>query len=234
MARIAAALWIAGWLLASPLAAAEPVDLGNREPRWIWIRFEVSPPDQPASTDARYSPPQSAWLEPTEDGAALRVTLPGATVESQLLASEEPVAGSFSDFRWSIDPGTGHVLSATLEGTVMRRLDFGIATARVPAKLRFEMSTLRPAGFRSKRRLLGQPVNRYCVPDPSSDCVAVPPRRYDPATGYVNAVGSVAIDSRIMRLTTFSTLGEARLSEVAPVGTAPRGEPGLPATDRKL
>ncbi len=214
--------WVAlASILAPAGAQAEPVDLANATPRWVWVRFEISPPELPGQTDAQYTSPQAAWFEPSDDGAEVRMTVSGSTVESDLLAHQDPVAGSFSDFRWSIDPRTGHVLSATLEGEVVRHLDFGVAKAKVPAKVRFEMSTLRAAGFRSTRRILGETVNRYCTPPGARSCTAVEPRQYDPETGYVNAVGSVQVDSRIMRLKTFSTLGEARLSEMDPSEAGP-------------
>lgn len=202
-------------LLAVTLAAkatAAPMDLSDATPRWVAVRFETSPAEQPARTDVVYGPPLAAWLEPEAEGARVRVAIPGHEVETRLVADHEPVPGTFSDFVWSFDPATGDVRS-TMDGTVMRTLHWGIAHLRTQAQLHFRMDTLHVAGFRKPRRLLGQSVVDYCDPDAQRDCVRVRPRRYDPATGYVNAVGPIEVENALIGVRTFSTLGEAIFSE---------------------
>ncbi|NNL65599.1 MAG: hypothetical protein HKP30_05105 [Myxococcales bacterium] len=212
--RVCAGLLVAALaaLLASA-ARAEPMDLADPDARWVSVRFEVSPPDRPGQTDAVYSAPIAAWLEPDPRAKVSRLTIPGHAIEAELLAAHDPVPGSFSDFVWSFDTVTGHVLSAELEGRVVRTLDWGLVRTPLQARIRFQMNTLRAAGFRSERRLMGQRVNRYCEPGPPAGCIAVAPSRYDGRTGYVNAVGRVDVETRLLRIQTFSTLGEARFSE---------------------
>jgi len=209
--RLAAALVA---VAAAASSSADPMDLANAEPRWVTVRFEVSPAEEPGRTDAVYGPPLSAWAEPEPDAARLRVTIPGRAVETHLVAGHDPVPGTFSDFVWSFDRATGHVHSATVEGTVVRTLDWGVARTRAKARLRFRMDTLHAAGFRTPRRVLGQPVSYFCDPDARDDCVRVRPHRYDPATGYVNAVGPIEVENPVLGMRTFSTLGEARFSEL--------------------
>jgi hypothetical protein len=216
---------LAGLAVGGVARAAPPMDLANAEPRWVEVRFEISPAEHPGRTDAVYSRPLSAWLEPEADDARLRVTISGPTVESHLVAEQEPVPGSFSDFVWSFDRSTGHVHSATVEGIVIRTLDWGIARTRARARLRFRMDTLRAAGFRTPRSVLGQPVSYFCDPDARDDCVRVRPHRYDRATGYVNAVGPIEVENPVLGMRTFSTLGEARFHEIEATA-ADDGAPG--------
>jgi len=220
--RVGAARWVAMATLATVLAGAgaaaeAPMDLADDEARWVSVRFEMSPVDRPRQVDAVYSAPLRGWLEPAAE-AVRRLTIPAASVET-LLADEDPVPGTFSDFVWSFDPETGHVLSATLEGRVVRTLDWRVATTRTAARLRFRMDTLRAAGYRAPRRMLGETVMLYCDPGPGpgadDDCAPLHPRRYDPETGYVHAVGPIDVQAPIMRMRTLSTLSEARFSEWA-------------------
>jgi len=212
--RAALVALVAAAPVALAAAAAEPMDLANPEPRWVAVRFEVSPAEEPGRIDAVYGPPVTAWLEPEDDAAWLRVTIPGHAVESHIVAGHHPVPGTFSDFVWRFDRPTGNVQSATMEGIVVRTLDWGLARTRTNLRLRFHMDTLHAAGFREPRRVLGQSVSYFCDPDARDDCVRVRPRRYDPVTGYVNAVGSIDVENAVLGVRTFSTLGEAMFSEL--------------------
>ena len=216
-----AGLLAAAWLAAP--AAAEPMDLTNAKARWVSIRFEMSPPGQPGQTNAVYIAPIQAWLEPADDSPHRRVIIARDVVEARLLEGYDPVPGTFSDYVWAFDAETGHVLSAALAGTVNRTLDWGIVRTHVKAKVSFRMDTLGSAGYRKPRSFLGQPVNYFCEPGSSEGCVAVAAQRYDAATGYVNAVGTIEVESLIKRLRTFSTIGEAIFSEIdGDVGSEPR------------
>jgi hypothetical protein len=189
------------------------MDLRDPEPRWVQVRFELSPPDRPGQTDTVYSPPFAAWLEPGERPGEVRVTVDGRTVEQHLLPEHEPRPGSFSDFVWVFDGETGHVRSAKVSGLVNRRLRLGLTSWKVTARIRVEMSTRNDAGFTQPSQLLGQRVHRFCAASDTGACTLVPARAYDPITGYVNAVGEIGANSGPVELRSFSPLGEAIFSE---------------------
>ena len=199
----------------APLQAlAEPMDLRDPEPRWVQVRFELSPPDRPGQTDTVYSPPFAAWLEPGERPGEVSVSVDGRTVEQHLLPDHEPRPGSFSDFVWIFDVETGHVRSAKVSGAVHQRLRLGLASWKVTARIRVEMNTRSDAGFTQPANLMGQRVRRFCAAADSGPCTLVPARTYDPITGYVNAVGAIGADSGPIRFESFSPLGEAIFSEL--------------------
>ena len=70
-------------------AAAEPMDLRNPEPRWVNVRFEMSPADLPGQTDTVYSDPVAAWLEPGSGDPERTVTIDGGVVEERLLKAKK-------------------------------------------------------------------------------------------------------------------------------------------------
>jgi len=142
-------------------ALAVPMDLRDPEPRWVQVRFELSPPDRPGQTDSVYSPPFAAWLEPGERPGEVSVTVDGRTVEQHLLTEHEPRPGSFSNFVWIFDAETGHVRSAKVSGAVRRRLHLGLTSWKVTARIHVEMDTRGDAGFTQASNLLGQPVHRF-------------------------------------------------------------------------
>jgi hypothetical protein len=200
--------------LAATNASAEPVDLGNPAPRWIEARFEISPPDRPGQIDTVYTEPFAAWFAPGQEPGEVTVLVDGGVVEKHLLQGEEPRPGSFSDFVWVFDAETGHVRSATVSGTLIRRLRLGLTTCDVDAQVRIRMDTRGRAGFKQRRQLLGQEYHRFCVGDGPSPCTLVEPRPYDPFSGYVNAVGEISAHSGLVQVHGFSPLGEAIFSEL--------------------
>jgi hypothetical protein len=214
LARSGAALAAAA--LGASAAAAEPMNLANPEPRAVWVRFEVSPPEHPTRTDALYSPALPAQLAPGPLPGQLSVTVPGRLVERHLLADHAPVPGSFSDFVWVFDAQSGHVRSARVSGVLVQSVRVGLGTWSVAAPIRIEMDTASPAGFEDARQLFGRSVHRFCVPNASRGCQAVAARPYDPATGYVNALGAISADSGLVQIRSFSPLGEAVFSEAEP------------------
>jgi hypothetical protein len=195
-------------------ALAEPMDLRDPEPRWVQVRFELSPPDRPDQTDTVYSPPFAAWLEPGERPGEVSVTVDGRTVEQHLLPEHEPRPGSFSNFVWIFDAETGHVRSAKVSGAVRRLLRLGLTSWKVTARIHVEMDTRGDAGFTQASDLLGQRVHRFCTAADAGPCTLVPARTYDPITGYVNAVGAIGANSGPIRFESFSPLGEAIFSEL--------------------
>jgi hypothetical protein len=215
----------------APLQAlAEPMDLRDPEPRWVQVRFELSPPDRPGQTDTVYSPPFAAWLEPGQRPGEVSVSVDGRTVEQHLLSDHEPRPGSFSDFVWIFDTETGHVRSAKVSGSINRRLRLGRTRWKVTARIRIEMSTRSDAGFTQPAQLFGQQVHRFCVASDTGPCTLVTARAYDPLTGYVNAVGAIGAKSGAVRFQSFSPLGEAIFSELEPPPDGSWPEPLLAAS----
>lgn len=195
----------------SPVVA-EPLDLRDAEPRPVQVVFEVSPPDSPGGLDATYGQAARAWFEPgpAEGQATLRV--PSAEME-RVLSHHHPVPGSFSDFVWLFDVESGHVLSAHVSGEFVKEVDWGLFSTNVVTETETQLGTRIRAGFRPPRHRLGHLVFEFCREE--ADCTPVPAHPYDPFTGYVNAVGSIAARTRAGPASVnFSPLGEAILSEL--------------------
>lgn len=217
---------LAPWpALASP--PGEPMRLDDPRPRWVGVRFEVSPADRPDQLDRVYTPGIRAWLEPDAVPGRLRVSIPGADVERMLLVGEDPVPGSFGSFVWVFDAASGHVVSAELRGTLIKTLDWGPFTSRVRTPIRVAMRTAAAAGFEPPRVVLGQRLHGFCERAGSPDCTLVAGVRYDRSRGYVNAVGSLAVEFRGITLRTFSPLGEARFSELPASGRDSDADPQI-------
>ena len=174
------------------------------------VRFEVSPADRPAELRHRFTPAIPAQLEPGSEAGLVQVRIDGRFVEQYLLPDQRASAGSFSDFVWTFDAETGDVRSATLSGVLLREIGFGLGTTDTWIDVRLD--TRRDVGFES-RRFLGQTYHRLC-PAPEPDrCTVVEARRYDPASGYVNAVGGLEARSGRLRIQSFAPFGEAIFSE---------------------
>jgi hypothetical protein len=212
----AATLALAVLAVAPGAVRAEPMDLGNGAARWVTVRVELSPAEHPAQTDTSYSPALPAWLEPGLREGEVRVTVAGSLVERHLMPGQDVVPGSFSDFVWVFDSATGHVRSATVSGIVRQTIQVGLGTWTVELPIRVAMDTERRAGVEAPRRLFGRELHRFCRPARSRSCREVLPRPYDASTGYVNALGPVSADSRLVRIHSFSPLGEAVFSEAEP------------------
>lgn len=213
-------------LLPAAGGAAEPLRLADPAPRWVAVRFEISPAAAPGQLDHRYSEPLHAWLEPLADPNRVRVRVPGPSVALRLFGDQNPEPESFSDFVWEFDAASGAVLSAAVSGTVRPELHLGFVRSRTRAEVEVSMTTLEVGGFEPTRRVLGQTVHRFCrVRSPR--CRTVETARLDPETGYVNAVGPLRVRSRWAELEQFSPLGEAIFEELPPSHAA-HGAP--PAT----
>lgn len=207
---------IAGALLATATAGAEPVDLHDPTARWIEVRFEVSPPDEPGRLDSRWSRSRIAYLEPHPERGSVEIRIPTEEIEAHLATTgADTIPGSFSDFVWTIDTDTGHVLAARLTGRVREHLSIGPIRTSALVRIEVDMTTQGPAGFRSGVGILGLQTHAYCAPAEVEEegCTPVPPTRFDPDSGYVNAVGSVLAATRLARIRAFSPLGEVRFDE---------------------
>ncbi len=197
-------------------AGAEPLNLFDSRPREVVVSFEISPREVPAQLNTTYSQGFRAFVEPGLRNSELRVVVPADTVEAFLLGDQTPIPQSFSDFVWTFDIETGHVVSARLSGRVRPKLNWGFVTSRTQADIEIEMGTARIGGFKRPLRVLGQLVFRYCSKPEDSSCQLVEAMPLDRTTGYVNAVGEVWVHSSFLDLWNFSPMGEAIFLELDP------------------
>ena len=202
---------------------AEPLDLTNVHPRRIEVRFETSPADEPGSLDQEWSNLRAAYLEPGSTQSQVQIRIPAAEVEEQLRSEgTDAIAGTFSDFVWTLDTATGHVLAAGLSGRVREPIRIGLIRSSAQVEIRVEMATTaeQSAGFEPDAALMGVRTNRFCAPESlDPGCVGVAPIRFDPARGYVNAVGSLRAKSAFVEIRAFSPLGEVEFLEISRGGT---------------
>jgi len=212
LARLAIAALVVITVADAAARAAEPMDLRDPQPRWLSVRFENSPSDQPGQLATHYTAELPAWFEPDRASSRVRVTIAGSAVETGWFKAHRLRAGSFSDFVWTFDSPSGDVVSARLRGTLIRRLDFGVFGSDVDLPFEAEMTTRSAVGFEAGRRTLGQLVFPLCE-RAERGCTLVAPVRYDVRTGYVNAVGSIVARAMGVAARTFSPLGEAIFME---------------------
>lgn len=196
---------------------AEPLDLQDPTARWIDVRFEVSPADEPGRLDSRWSPSRVAYLESDPAESVVRIRVPTEEIEAHLRTTgRDAIPGSFSDFVWTLDARTGHVLAAELRGQVRERFSLGPIRSSALVEIHVEMTTRSVGGYMPGRGILGLQTNAFCAPSQrSSDCVAVEPSRFDPQSGYVNAVGPLVAATGLTRIRAFSPLGEVQFRERA-------------------
>ena len=154
-----------GWL-AAQASIAVPLDLADETPRWIEVRFEVSPADQPGSLDREWSVIRPARLEWHAHEGVLRIHIPAPEIEAHLRSTgTDAIAGSFSEFVWTLDPKTGHVVDAVLSGRVVESIRLGPFRATTQVAIRVDMDTRGAAGFEPDHGILGVSTNRFCTPD---------------------------------------------------------------------
>jgi hypothetical protein len=211
--------WLAAALaVVAGSAAGEPLDLRDPRPRLVSVRFELSPADRPGQLDSVWSVPFAGWLEPVEGAGEVRIRIDGGIVERHLLRDYDPKPGSFSDFVWRIDTATGHVRQASVAGRLARRLRLGFTSWHVDADIRVQMDTGAPAGFAPPQDLFGQSLAQFCREAAGPGCTLVAPQPYDPRTGYVRAVGPIAVAAPLLNVESFSPLGEALFHEIGDPG----------------
>jgi hypothetical protein len=210
------------WLGSAADAAAEPVNLSDGQARWIEVRFEISPQGRPGQRDTVYSSRLPAWLAPGEQPGQVQISIDSQIVEQHLMNDERPVPGSFSDFVWLLDATTGEVLSASLNGKLVREVGWGLIRANIETRIQVDMSTREQAGYRMPRRILRNTFFPFCGGSAKivDDCTLVTPTPYQGRSGYVNAVGDLSVQSKLVTLHTFSPLGEAVFSEFSAVPNA--------------
>jgi hypothetical protein len=197
------------WLFSVSVGGAAPLDLSDPTPRWIEVRFEISPHDAPGQLDDVWGAARRAYLEAEPGTQRVRIRIPGEELESQLRSTgTDPIRGTFSEFVWTLDAATGHVLKAELTGRVRESFRLGIFKSSTDVEIRVEMTTQSPAGFRPANLILGQTTHAFCRgTGKTNDCTLVQPMRFDPGRGYVNAVGSLRAVTALARIRTFSPLG---------------------------
>jgi hypothetical protein len=135
-------------------------------------------------------------------------------VETVLLADQDAIPGSISDFVWIFDAATGEVLSAALTGRFLKELDWGLFHSNAEAYVELDMVTQRVGGVTTPRRWLGQTLYGYCDDPAQRSCEIVSGRSYDSTSGYVYAVGAMQVHFGKLKLPTFSPLGEAVFAEI--------------------
>jgi len=203
------------WLLWVSVGGAAPLDLSDPTPRWVEVRFEISPHDAPGRLDEVWGAARRAYLEADPAAQRVRIRIPGAELESQLRSTgTDPIRGTFSEFIWTLDAETGHVLKAELTGRVRENFRLGIFKSSTVVDIRVEMTTHSPAGYRPANLILGQMTHPFCLgAADGKDCTPVEPMPFDRGRGYVNAVGSLRAVTALARIRTFSPLGEVVFSE---------------------
>ena len=196
-------------------ASAEPLDVNDPTPRWIEVRFEISPEEEPGSLDRHWSEPRRARVELGSSASVLRIEIPAVEVEAQFRSTgADTIPGSFTKFIWVLDPVTGHVLEAEVRGEVREELSLGPFRAYAQVEISVEMNTARVVGYLPNQGIFGVNTNRLCKPGiDEGQCVPVAPIRFDPTRGYVNAVGMVRAASPLAEIRAFSPLGEVEFSE---------------------
>lgn len=200
-------------------ASAEPMDLRDPSPRAVSVRFENSPSDAPSRLGETFTLDIPARFEIEPGSGFVRVSVAGADVERRYFTRQRLREGSFSDYVWTFDPKTRHVVSASLRGTFIRRFDFGLFDQEIDTPFEATLSTLRSVGFATARRMFGQLLFPLCEVA-SSDCTLVPPARYDESTGYVNAVGWIGARALGVSARSFASIGEAIFTESMAPGAA--------------
>ncbi|HVP27944.1 MAG TPA: hypothetical protein VMW35_02125 [Myxococcota bacterium] len=194
-----------GALLALPAGAA-PLDLGNPTPRGVDVEVDQSVRDYTVQGGAYSTPLRGTF---TSDGTVATITVPAAVAAAKLQAilggvfTIEP--GTFSDYVIQIDIATHAVLSATASG----RIDTVLGAFDVVQ----QTSSTTVAGFQIAN-VAGYNLPVFCDTGPM--CTLVPGSGYDPATGRLNAVGSIS--GAVVPF--FTPFGDLRLSEVSPVSCA--------------
>lgn len=213
-------IWLSS-LVWTSAAIANPVNLSDATPRWVEVRFEVSPGDAPGRLDDVWGPPRRAFFEPDANGDRVRIRIPGDEFEDQLRSTgADPIAGTFSEFVWTLDAITGHVMRAEFTGRLRETFGLGFLRSSAEIEIHVEMTTRAPAGYRAPNRILGLSTHGFCVGSENPNaCTLVPPLRFDRQRGYVNAVGSLRAVSPLARIQTFSPLGEVVFTEMEPEST---------------
>jgi hypothetical protein len=210
--RHAVSVGMLGFFLAAGVARGDPMDLRDARPRIVTVRFENSPADAPERLAATFTAEIPARFEVDAETAEVRVRIAGADVERDYFTRQRLRSGSFSDYVWVFDPATGHVVSASLRGVLLRRFDLGLFEKEVETQFEALLDTRGPAGFEAPHRMFGQLFFPHCA-RASSRCTLVAPARYDARTGYVNAVGSIAGRALGVTAHNFASIGEAIFSE---------------------
>ena len=135
----------------SPSAGSAPLDLQESTPRWIEVQFEVSPDHAPGQLNSTWSVPRAAYLEPDVDPSLMRIRIPKSEIEAHLRTTgTEPVPGSFSEFVWTLDARTGHVLAADLTGRVRQHLSFGLIQTSAAVDIRPKQETRQASRYRTE------------------------------------------------------------------------------------
>lgn len=186
------------------------MDLARRQARWVTVEAVITSPD---ATHERLSQPARAWYEVGARPGERIVTVPGHEVERVLFADRTPVDGSFSDFVWVFDATTGHVVSASLSGSISEPIRLGPLRTAAEVSIEILVSTRISGGYQPPHRIAGKTVIGYCADPSLPDCHPVPIAAYDRASGWVRSAGAVCASWRSLRTLAYTSLGQARFTE---------------------
>jgi hypothetical protein len=221
------ALVAVGLLLASTAGAAtaQPMDLANRKARWVIVQALITSSD---TRQGHLSRPARAWYRVGATPGERVVIVPGPEVERVFFADRQAVEHSFSDFVWTLDATSGHVISASFSGAVREPIRIGPIRTAVEVSIEASFSTHMPGGYGQPHRIAGRTVIRYCGDARRPDCTAVATAAYDPESGWVRANGAVCATWRSLRTLAYTSLGQARFSELPGGDEPPRRLPSAP------
>ena len=217
--RLAVSMWLLGSLLTAGAVRGDPMNLLDGRARAVTVRFENSPADAPERLATVYTVDMPARFEPDPDSGLVRVRVAGADVERDYFSRQPLRSGSFSDYVWVFEPKSGEVVSASLSGVLVRRFDLGLFQKEIDTPFEATLTTRGSFGFETARHVFGQILFPLCE-QASRGCTLVEPVRYDPRTGYVNAVGWIGGRALGISARTFAAIGEAIFSEQPDAGAA--------------
>ena len=221
IALVAVSTLLLGTGAVADAAQAGGLDLTDPTPRTVFVRFENSGASKPGGLKHSFDAPVKAWFSPGPAPGQAQVRIRGAQME-QVITNYEPVPGSFTDFVWTFDVESGHVVKAVLDGVVTSKVDWGLFESEVETAISMDLNTQREAGYMPAVERFGHTVFEFCE-QASAPCERVPPAALD-ASGYVNAVGPVTATA-IGGLWTqsFSPMGEVMIEESEAIPTVSAG-----------
>ena len=142
-------------LSAGTAIAAGPLDLNDPTPRWVDVRFEISPPNRPGQLDSKWSGLRAAYVDPAAGPGIVEIRIPAEEMEAHLRSTgTDAIAGTFSEFVWTFDRETGHVLAAEMRGRVREQVRFGFIRTSATVDIQVEMTTQQVADSSLSRACL--------------------------------------------------------------------------------
>lgn len=195
-------------LLAPSSGQGAPLNLQDSSPRSVLVQFETSATVD--LYDQQYSDAIPAFLFPNGDGT-IRVGVLAPDVEDHLTGGtgQGIIPGSFTNYVWTFDPTSNHVLTAIVSG----QLVLGVVGEPTGVGIVQELTTFgrEPIGYSPE--MVGRGIlDLVCSPATDPDCIEVERVPYQPDTGYVRAFGAITFGEPFA-IQLLSSFGEAIFSE---------------------